>query len=346
MEIDKIRTTAYGAATNGVVRRFHRTLNAILGKIISENQRDWCEKVPIAAAAYRASVHEATGYTPNRLMLGRETRAPLDIVVGCPPEEQQSYESTDQFVAERQQRMREVYSVVREHLQRVVGRRKKNYNVRVKPAQFKEGDWVWYYYPRRYTQKSPKWQSLYTGPFKVTRILPPSNAVIRRSKRTQPFVVHFEKLKKCYQVPPTSEKQAPVVVGPDDRDGPVRQPAAMSQNLSSTHDVQDERTGSSSNRRPRRFTRSLQHLRDYVYSRKFISERRPANRHQRFLSFNEACFCDYAISGRKFVPVRDSCSGALFSRLVTRRLYVGCQKQRVTCIFFWVTKFFFYEFGV
>jgi len=89
MEIDEIRTTAYRAATNGMVERFHRTLNAILGKIISENQRDWCEKVPIATAAYRASVHEATGYTPNRLMLGRETRAPLDIVVGCPPEEQQ-----------------------------------------------------------------------------------------------------------------------------------------------------------------------------------------------------------------------------------------------------------------
>jgi len=31
MEIDKIRTTAYRAATNGVVERFHRTLNAILG---------------------------------------------------------------------------------------------------------------------------------------------------------------------------------------------------------------------------------------------------------------------------------------------------------------------------
>ena len=264
MEIDKIRTTAYRAATNGMVERFHRTLNAILGKIISENQRDWCEKVPVAAAAYRASVHEATGYTPNRLMLGRETRAPLDIVVGCSPEEQQSYESTDQFVAERQQRMREMYSVVREHLRRAAERRKKNYDVRVKPAQFKEGDWVWYYYPRRYAQKSPKWQSLYTGPFKVTRILPPSNAVIQRSKRTQPFVVHFEKLKRCYKVPPTSAKQAPVGLGSDNRDGPVGHPAAMGQNLSPTQDVQGERTGSGSSRRPRRSARRPERLRDYV----------------------------------------------------------------------------------
>jgi len=108
MEIDKIRTTAYRAATNGMVERFYRTLDAILGKIISKNKRNWCEKVPIAAAAYRASVHEATGYSPNRLMFGCETRALLHIVVGIQPGEQRSYESMDQFVAERQQIMREV----------------------------------------------------------------------------------------------------------------------------------------------------------------------------------------------------------------------------------------------
>jgi len=88
------------------------------------------------------------------------------------------------------------------------------------------------------------------GPFKVTRIMPPSNAVIQRSKRTQPFVVHVEKLKRCYKVPPTSAKQAPFGVGSDNRDGPVEHPAAMGQNLSSTQDVQGERTGSGSSRRP------------------------------------------------------------------------------------------------
>ena len=145
---DKIRTTAYRAATNGMVERYHRTLNAILGKIISENQRDWCEKVPIAAAAYRASVHEATGYTPNRLMLGRETLAPLDIVMGVPPGEEAGSQSADQFVTEQQRVMRDVYTVVRGNLQQAADRRKKNNDIRVRPAQFKEGDRVWYYYPR------------------------------------------------------------------------------------------------------------------------------------------------------------------------------------------------------
>ena len=35
--IDKIRTTPYKASTNGAVERFHRTLNAMLGTVVSDN---------------------------------------------------------------------------------------------------------------------------------------------------------------------------------------------------------------------------------------------------------------------------------------------------------------------
>ena len=47
-------------------------------------------------------IHETTGYTPNRLTFGRDTRASLDVIVGIPPREQRSYDSLDQFIAERQ----------------------------------------------------------------------------------------------------------------------------------------------------------------------------------------------------------------------------------------------------
>jgi transposase InsO family protein len=65
MEVDKLRTTAYKPSTNGVVERFHRTLNSMLGKVVNETQRDWDEKMPMVLAAYRASVHQYTGYSPN-----------------------------------------------------------------------------------------------------------------------------------------------------------------------------------------------------------------------------------------------------------------------------------------
>lgn len=145
LEIDKIRTTPYRPATNGMIERYHRTLNSILGKIIRNDQRDWREKAPVAAAAYRASVHEATGYTPNRLMLGREVYAPLDIVIGPPPGEDDHYVSADEYVADRQRVMRDTYQVVREQLQTAAERRKRYYDIRVRQKRFTVGDWVWYY---------------------------------------------------------------------------------------------------------------------------------------------------------------------------------------------------------
>jgi len=142
------------------------------------------------------------------------------------------------------------------------GRRQKNYDVRVKQTQFK-GDWVWYYYTRRYTQKSPKWQDLYTGPFKVSRILPSLNTVIQRSKRTKPFVVLIEKLNKCYEETPTSEKREPVVDESEKRDCAVNseRPARIVQHQPTTRDAHiDPDPGP----RLRRSTRRPRYRRDFV----------------------------------------------------------------------------------
>ena len=94
LDVDKLRTTAYKASTNAVAERFHRTLNSMIGRMIDEFQRDWDSLLPYVMAAYRSSRHEATQYTPNFLMMGREVRAPVDIVYGSPDASQPgSYDS-------------------------------------------------------------------------------------------------------------------------------------------------------------------------------------------------------------------------------------------------------------
>jgi len=37
----KLRTSGYAPSTNGCIERYHRVLNSLLAKVISENQRDW-----------------------------------------------------------------------------------------------------------------------------------------------------------------------------------------------------------------------------------------------------------------------------------------------------------------
>jgi hypothetical protein len=204
LDVDKLRTTAYKPSTNGVAERFHRTLNSMLGKVVSESQRDWDERLPLVMAAYRASPHSSTGFSPNRLFLGRENRMPLDLVMGLPPEEKDDGESIDAFVLRQQELADAAYELAREQLQVAAERRKVAYDVRVKKQQHHVGDWVWYYYPRRYTGRSQKWQRSYIGPFLIVREIPPVNFVLQRSQRSKPFVVHGDKIKRCYSTTPVS----------------------------------------------------------------------------------------------------------------------------------------------
>ena len=204
MEIDKLRTTAYKPSTNGVVERFHRTLNTMLAKVVNDSQRDWDERLPLVMAAYRASPHSSTGFSPNKLFLGRDNRMPLDLLMGLPQEELERERSGDQIIAEMQERAEAAYTLVREQLRVSAERRKALYDIRVKEAKFSVGDWVWYHYPRRYRMKSQKWQKNYTGPFLIVRVIGPVNYVLQKSQKSKPFVVHTDKIKLCYGSTPAS----------------------------------------------------------------------------------------------------------------------------------------------
>jgi len=88
----------------------------MIGKVVRHDQRNWNECLPTIMAAYRAAKHESTGYSPNRIVLGHENRAPLDLVIGDVLTEEDRSESYDGYVYGKLQRMNECYTIAREHL--------------------------------------------------------------------------------------------------------------------------------------------------------------------------------------------------------------------------------------
>jgi transposase InsO family protein len=188
---DKIRTTSYKASTNASAERLHRSMNSMIAKCVDENQRNWSDVLPHVMAAYRSAVHESTGFSPNFLFYGRELYAPIDLLTQPPPAEK----TVEDFVDEVEHNIRYAHQLARECLQSQAARRKKYYDMRVNFTSFQKHDWVWYFYPRRVTGRSPKWQRLYTGPFLVTEKLGPVNYIIQRSAKADPIVVHVDKLK-------------------------------------------------------------------------------------------------------------------------------------------------------
>jgi len=157
--VEKLRTTPYKPSTNQV-ERFHRTLNNILGKTVAEHQKDWDSRLVFAMSAYRAMRHRGTGYSPNFLVLGRETRASPDVVHGYV----ENREKYDSFVEQLRGRLIEAYAEVHQQLRRSAGYNKRYYDIGVRPSRFEAGEWVWYYNPRKFPGRQMKWTQQYEGP--------------------------------------------------------------------------------------------------------------------------------------------------------------------------------------
>ena len=191
--IDKVRTSPYQPRTNGMIERWHRTLNSMLGKVVGESQRDWHERLPYVMAAYRATEHSRTGFTPNYLFIGREARAPVDLTLTTEVIEEQC---PAEYVVRQRKQIQEAYDYVREFSGKMAIQQKRRYDLRVRERKFEVGDWVWYLYPRKRVGRSPKWASAYTGPYLVVRVLSSLTYQIQRSRRANMQVVHVDKLKK------------------------------------------------------------------------------------------------------------------------------------------------------
>ena len=199
--ITKLHTTPYKPSTNQV-ERFHRTMNSILAKTVSDHHRDWDSHLSFALAAFRATRHDSTGYTPNFLVLGREVRAPPDLVYGHPNDEPD--ENYDAYVEKVRENSVAAFSEVRQSLQRSAQRSKRYYDIGVKPKRFEIGQWVLYFNPRKFRGKQNKWVRQFEGPYLVVATPTSLTAKIQRSAKTKLKTVHIDKLKAYAGNPPKS----------------------------------------------------------------------------------------------------------------------------------------------
>jgi len=91
-------------------------------------------------AAYNATEHSATGYTPNMLVYGRDLRFPNELMYADVGDEDVTLISSKAFVAKRQALFQKAFTAAREILGEAAERSKKRYDMRVKPTTYKVGD--------------------------------------------------------------------------------------------------------------------------------------------------------------------------------------------------------------
>ena len=139
----KTRTTTYHPESDSMIERFNRTCLMMLSIFVNDRRK----LLPFVMHAYRTSVHDSTGYSPFRLMMGEECSLPQDVPT---PELRTNHEhdvSPHPFATWVRDALEVSYDHVRESLNRTAARRKRLYDTKAVNRKFPVGSWVLRYYP-------------------------------------------------------------------------------------------------------------------------------------------------------------------------------------------------------
>ncbi|XP_074292101.1 uncharacterized protein LOC141618948 [Silene latifolia] len=74
------KSSPYRPQTNGAVKAANKTIATILRKM-TDNYREWPEKIPSALWGYKTSIRTATGATPYYLVYGMEAVQPVELEI-------------------------------------------------------------------------------------------------------------------------------------------------------------------------------------------------------------------------------------------------------------------------
>jgi predicted aspartyl protease len=193
LEITKTRTTPYHPSSNGQVERYNRILLQMVRCYIESKSMDWDKHLPWLVCALRATENRQTGFTPNRLMLGREVLKPLDILLGI-SSTKFTKEYPPDWVLKLEKSLIEAHKFARDFLQSSQLRQKRDYDVHLKESKFEVGDLVYRLDESAKVGVSSKLRPPWKGPYIIIKQDPP---LFKIKDRKSVITIHHDKLKLC-----------------------------------------------------------------------------------------------------------------------------------------------------
>ena len=191
--IKKTRTTPFHPQSDGISERNIKTLSKMIAMTARE-QTEWDDHLPFLSMAYRATVHESTGLSPNLMMYGRDVSMPVDVMIGLPKDHE---ESPLEYVQKLREQLESAYRIARDGLKKSAERQKRLYDNKVHGEGYSPGDLCWMANKVRKKGVSPKLQPAWKGPCLLVKMHGDVTAEVRSSP-LKTYVVHVDLLKPCF----------------------------------------------------------------------------------------------------------------------------------------------------
>ena len=140
LEIRKTQTTPYYPQGNGQVKRYDWTIIKMIRCLKVKSEKGWDVYLPHITGAIRCMENLWTGFSANRLMLGREVQKWAHVHFGM---SSPASVSESEYIKRLDFVMRETHRVARENLKGTLLRRKWDCDVKLKQESYEVGDFVY-----------------------------------------------------------------------------------------------------------------------------------------------------------------------------------------------------------
>ena len=165
--------------------------------MVREKTTNWDLVVSKCVSAYNGTIHASTGFTPNKLWLGREIYHSTDLMF--PKGADQENMTREEYVRLWEDDMRLAYETARDRIGRNIKIQKKYYDKNSHLVKYKEGDAVLI---KDFTPKirgEKKLADRWAGPYFILDVLSDVNFRIIKNPDDKPKIVHHDRLKRYHQ---------------------------------------------------------------------------------------------------------------------------------------------------
>lgn len=139
-----------------MVEKFNRTTEEHMLKVVNSHQRNWGEHLLLFLIAYKSAVDDIPNLTQTRIIFCKKLNLPCALVFETSNHERKEIHD---YADQMQERLLEVYDLVRERINIASDRMKTRYDLRVNSTVFRESDSVWLYNPPKKIWYHRNWQS-------------------------------------------------------------------------------------------------------------------------------------------------------------------------------------------
>lgn len=178
--------------------RYIKTLKTMMSIYAKEDQRNWGKNLQYLTFAINTSRNETTGFTPTRLVFGRELRSQYELAADVQDGKCTEFDPL-KYDQELQGSLKKIFNHVRESASKAMTTQAKLYNLRRRDGnQFPVGSIVWKKnFPKSNAGErvTAKLCEKYQGPFQVTHVWSPTQVELADLKGNNKGRWHITHLK-------------------------------------------------------------------------------------------------------------------------------------------------------